>query len=145
MYLKCGETLPEKAIRKRRNSLPFNQSLDFSRFKKAKRLASYAGLIPSQRSSAGIAKHGRITKIGSKYLRSALVESAMRFREQHNPALWDFYQRVRKASSPMKARVALARKLACISWYMMKNNEPFYSLSSEDSTKRGDSELFSNA
>lgn len=117
---------------------------DFTRFKKAKQLASYAGLVPSQRSSAGKTKHGRITKVGSKYLRSAFVESAMRFRSNHNPALYAFCERVKKASSPMKGRVALARKLATVTWYMMNNNKPFRSLPSEDTTKRGDSDRLSD-
>lgn len=113
---------------------------DVTRFKKAKQMASYAGLVPSQRSSAGKTKHGRITKVGSKYLRTAFVESAMRFRPAHDRALYDFYERVRKVSSPMKGRVALARKLATITWYMLQRNEPFRTLPSEDITKCGDSE-----
>ncbi len=117
---------------------------DFTRFKKAKQLASYAGLVPSQRSSAGKTKHGRITKVGSKYLRSAFVESAMRFRVHHSPLLYAFCERVKKASSPMKGRVALARKLATVTWYMMHNNTPFHSLPSEDITKRGDSDRLSD-
>jgi transposase len=111
---------------------------DFTRFKRAKQLASYAGLVPSQRSSAGKTRHGRITKVGSKYLRTAFVESAMRLRLAHDTHLYTWYEQVRSVSSPMKARVALARKLACCTWYMMRNNEPFRS--SKDITKRGDSE-----
>jgi len=119
---------------------------DFSRFKSAKQLASYAGLVPSQRSSAGIAKHGRITKQGSKYLRTTFVECAMRIRDKESDApLYDFYQRVRKASSPMKARVALARKLATLVWYIATTNKVYNPLHSKDSMNRNDSVLFSGA
>jgi len=85
---------------------------DFSRFTHPGALASYAGLVPSQRSSGEKQKYGRITKMGSSYLRHVLVESAMRLRSHHAPELYTFYERVRKEHSPMKARVALARKTA---------------------------------
>jgi len=49
----------------------------------------------------------------------------MRLREHQSPDLYAFYERVAAAHSPMKARVALARKFACISWYMVMNGEPF--------------------
>jgi transposase len=119
---------------------------DFSRFKTAKQLASYAGLVPSQRSSAGVAKHGRITKQGSKYLRTTFVECAMRVRAKESDApLYAFYERVKKASSPMKARVATARKLATLSWYIVTSQKPYNPLYSKDSTNGNDSVLFSGA
>lgn len=98
---------------------------DFARFTTPEQLASYAGLVPSQRSSGAKPKFGRITKIGSKYLRSACVESAMRIRANNAPDLYAFYERVKKEHSPMKARVACARKLLTVMWYMVKNNTAF--------------------
>jgi transposase len=98
---------------------------DFGRFRTPEQLASYAGLVPSQRSSGSYVKFGRITKIGSKYLRCACVESAMRLRASNAPDLYAFYERVKKEHSPMKARVACARKLITIMWHMVKNNEAF--------------------
>jgi len=49
---------------------------DISRFRSYRNLASYAGLVPSLDASAGKEKMGRITKQGSRYLRTALVEAA---------------------------------------------------------------------
>lgn len=98
---------------------------DFNRFASAKKLANYAGLVPGQRSSGERFKYGRITKVGSKYLRHVMVESAMRLRPSHDPVLHAWYERVKAVSSPMKARVALARKLLSIMWYMHKNNTPY--------------------
>lgn len=42
---------------------------DINRFPDSYHLCSYAGLIPSTRSSDGITNHGSIAKRGSKYLR----------------------------------------------------------------------------
>ena len=41
---------------------------DINRFMDSNHLCSYAGLIPSTHSSGGITYHGKITKIGSKYI-----------------------------------------------------------------------------
>jgi transposase len=98
---------------------------DFSRFASAKKLTNYAGLVPGQRSSGERVRHGRITKVGSKYLRHVMVESAMRLRQPQDPLLYRWYEQVKAVSSPMKARVALARKLLSIMWYMHKHNTPY--------------------
>jgi transposase len=50
---------------------------DVGRFKSKDHLASYGGLVPSSKSSAGVQRHGRITRAGSTWLRWALVEAAM--------------------------------------------------------------------
>lgn len=98
---------------------------DFSRFATAKKLTNYAGLVPGQRSSGERLRYGRITKVGSKYLRHTMVECAMRLRVHHDPVLYAWYERVKAVSSPMKARVALGRKLLSIMWYMTTNNTPY--------------------
>jgi len=49
---------------------------DISRFRSYRNLASYAGLVPSLDASGGKYRMGSITKRGSRYLRTALVESA---------------------------------------------------------------------
>ncbi|HMO78531.1 MAG TPA: IS110 family transposase [Candidatus Paceibacterota bacterium] len=98
---------------------------DFSRFATAKKLTNYAGLVPGQRSSGERLRYGKITKVGSKYLRHTMVECAMRLRSCHDPRLFTWYEQVKTVSSPMKARIALARKLLSIMWYMAKNNTPY--------------------
>ena len=50
---------------------------DINRFSSGDHLASYAGLVPSTRSSGGVERHGRITREGSRWLRWAMVEAAM--------------------------------------------------------------------
>lgn len=98
---------------------------DIGRFPSAKQLTNYAGLVPGQRSSGQRIRHGRITKVGSKYIRYTMVECAMRLRAHYDPRLYAWYERVKSVSSPMKARVALARKLLGIIWYISTNHTPY--------------------
>jgi len=48
---------------------------DVSRFSSGVHLASYAGLVPSTKSSGGVTRHGRITREGSRWVRWAMVEA----------------------------------------------------------------------
>lgn len=99
---------------------------DFGRFKRPEHLASFAGLVPRERSSGGKQKLGSITHAGSPYLRYVLVETAMRIRESKNTiSLYMFYKRIKQKSGAMKARIALARKLLTIIWFMMKKKQNY--------------------
>lgn len=99
---------------------------DFSRFKKPQHLTSFAGLVPRERSSGGKQKLGSITHAGSPYLRYVMIESAMRIRDtKETQSLYSFYKNIKSRSSAMKARVALARKLLVIVWFMMKNKQNY--------------------
>lgn len=109
---------------------------DFTRFKDASHLASFAGLVPSQRSSGDTVRYGHIVKTGSKLLRSTLVETALRFREHHDAHLNDFLVRVQKQRGKMRGRVALAHKLLTIMYAMVKKDMMF--ITSCDITKSGD-------
>ena len=48
------------------------------RFPSAKKLMGYAGLVPSTYASGDVIRHGRITKQGSKWLRTTMLEIAQR-------------------------------------------------------------------
>ena len=84
-------------------------------FRRAKRVASYAGLTARVNQSREHCYHGHISKQGSPWLRWLLIEAAMKLVQQ-DVALANFYQRIRKRSSAKIARVAAARKLAEICW-----------------------------
>jgi hypothetical protein len=92
----------------------------------------FAGLVPSTRNSAGKVRHGGITKAGSPLLRETLVEAAMRIRETSAPELADFYERIKQNNSARQARVALARKMLTIMWYMITRKKSY---SAEYSTR----------
>ena len=99
---------------------------DFKNFKKPEHLASFAGLVPRERSSGGKQKLGSITHAGSSYLRYVLIETALRIRETPETiSLFNFYKKIKTKSGAMKARVALSRKLLTIMWYMMKYEKDY--------------------
>jgi transposase len=110
---------------------------DFARFQSPQALASFAGIVPSQRSSGTSQRFGRITKVGSKYLRYVLVEAAYRIRtprvgvdlartpKSNTVPLVAFLQKRKELCSASSARVALAHRMLTILWYMVKNNQPY--------------------
>ena len=99
---------------------------DFKNFKKPENLASFAGLVPRERSSGGKQRLGSITHQGSTYLRYVLIETALRIREvPETISLFNFYKRIKTKSGAMKGRVALARKILTIMWYMMKYQKDY--------------------
>jgi transposase len=58
---------------------------DFRRFRSARELMSYVGLVPSEHSSGERERRGSITKAGNRHVRRLLVEAAWHHR--HRPAL----------------------------------------------------------
>lgn len=99
---------------------------DFTRFPSSEKLCAFAGLVPTERSSGGVQKLGRITKAGSTVLRYVLVESAMHIRNsEKSTVLYDFYRTIKEKRGAMRARVALARKILSIIWYMVKRGEVY--------------------
>ena len=113
---------------------------DFKRFSSGKKLSSFAGLVPRQRSSGEMIRYGSITHAGSVSLRTALVETAMRIRESNAPELFAFVKRLTPICGAKKARVALARKLLVIMWRLVTTNTPYDAkvLSSSDTTNVSD-------
>ncbi len=97
---------------------------DPHRFRSAKEVSSYAGLVPKVLCSGQMNRHGRITKRGNRLLRHMLVEaswSALRY----NPWFRHIYQRV-KGSGRGRGRnaiVAVARRLLVTAWAMLRDGE----------------------
>jgi len=98
---------------------------DISRFRSYRNLASYAGLVPSLDASAGKEKKGRITKQGSVYLRTAMVEAAQAVARMKNCRLNIFFRRRIVKSGYQKAIVATAHKMLQFAFYVMKNQTPY--------------------
>jgi transposase len=92
---------------------------DIQRFPTAKHLASYTGLVPSLYASGEHRWGGAITKQGSTLLRWALVQAA--HRAAQSARFSEYYQRQRQRLGAPKATVALARKLAVISYYRWRD------------------------
>jgi len=88
---------------------------DLWRFPSPKHLVSYVGLAPSLYASGERRWTGPIIKPGSSLLRWALVQAAQI--AARSPRFAVYYQRQAERHGTAKAAVALARKLATISYY----------------------------
>jgi transposase len=97
----------------------------FERFASPKQLASFAGIVPRQRSSGERVRFGSITHQGSEPLRTAVVETAMRIREGSAPELFETVKRLTPICGAKKARVALGRKILTILWKMATTHTPY--------------------
>mgnify|MGYP001583575953 CR=1 FL=1 len=93
---------------------------DIKRFSSARKLCSYAGLVPSVHSSGGKTRYGSITKQGSKWLRWILVEQSHHFKNG-SPRLMKMYERIAKSHGKNIARVAVAREMLKIIYYMLRD------------------------
>jgi transposase len=92
---------------------------DPERFRDSKRVASYLGLVPLERSSGGRQRLGHITKQGNSLLRGLLVEAA-RVAARHEPEWKRRYLRLAVKKNRSIAAVALARRLGVRLWWMWK-------------------------
>jgi transposase len=98
---------------------------DVRRFRNAKAVCAYAGLVPVVRQSGGKqSKDLHITKQGSGLLRWALVESAWRL-VNASPKWAAVFMRLRKRSGNKRAIVAIARKLLCVIYAMLRTSTPY--------------------
>ena len=89
------------------------------RFESAKQVGSYFGLIPSEASSGGRQRLGRISKQGSSFLRFLLVEAGQTA-ARYDPQLKRFYRRLAARKNRSVAKVAVARKLATRLYLMLR-------------------------
>lgn len=104
------------------------------RFADGKAVASYVGLIPSEHSSGGRQRLGKLSKQGNPLLRFLWGEAAMHAVRQ-DPNLKRFYQHKLLQKGLGKARVAAARKLG-IRLYIMLRDQIDY----EEFCRRGQSD-----
>jgi transposase len=95
---------------------------DPHRFKRARDVGAYLGLVPRQYQSGELNRLCRITKRGSKLLRSLLVEVSW-ISLRYNPWLRSLYERMNRGSKTRKkiAIVAVARHLAIYCWAMLRD------------------------
>ena len=92
-----------------------------TRFECAKQVGSYFGLIPSEDSSGGKQRLGKISKQGSSFLRFLLVEAGQTA-ARLDPQLKRFYRRLAARKNRSVAKVAVARKLATRLYLMLRED-----------------------
>lgn len=99
-------------------SLAFVGALgDVQRFKTARDVRGYLGLVPREYSSSEKRVKGSITKVGDPRLRGLLVQAAWSFLKSHDERAQDLQQwtiQIAARRGVHRAIVALARKLAGI-------------------------------
>ena len=97
---------------------------DVKDFATPDKLAAYVGIVPKVSQSNETDNRGRITKRGSKLVRTTLVQcslSAIRYSGYLNA----FYQRIKAKRGAGKAIIATARKLLTIIYNTLRNGWVF--------------------
>ena len=97
---------------------------DISRFHKPKSLCSWAGLTPRVHNSDAVVQHGHITKEGSRYLRTAMVRAATTACRV-SPRWYVAHEHLALRCGRRAARVAVARRLLTVIYYMWKRDQPY--------------------
>jgi transposase len=98
------------------------------RFRRAKQLTSYCGLVPSVFSSGERADYGHITREGRSEVRHVAVQSVhaiLRSTNSESKPLRKWYERIAKRRGHKTAVVALARKLTEIIFYVLRDRKPY--------------------
>lgn len=100
---------------------------DPQRFRKVGEVSAYIGMVPKQLDSGETVRSGRITRQGSRLVRSLLVEVAWAGL-RHNPWVRENYQRISggKKSRKKVAIVAVGRKLLVRCWAMLRDNTAWH-------------------
>jgi transposase len=97
---------------------------DMSVFPTAGHLASWAGMCPGQRDSAG--KHGSgKTRKGSKWLRAALVQSARAASRSKGTYLSERYRQVMRRRGDAKAIVAAGHEILLAAYRVLATSQPY--------------------
>ncbi len=98
------------------------------RFQCGRQVSAWLGLVPRQYGTGGRIQLRGVTKNGDRYLRTLLIHGARAVMSRglkNNPPLAHWVQPIIERQGFNKAVVALANKLARISWVVLTTGEPF--------------------
>lgn len=106
--------------------LVLSQFADIEKFSSAKKLASFLGIAPTERSSgSSVRGRRRMSKVGRSSLRKAFYMPALSAM-QYNPIIIRMKQRLTEAGKPKMIIVGAAmRKLVHLIYGVLKNKIPF--------------------
>jgi len=113
-----------KGIGEISSTILLNTIGDINDFDGDHKLAAYIGIVPRVQISNETSHYGRITKMGNKIARTALVQSTL-IAIRYNPYLRDFYMKLKAKKGSGKAVIATARKLLTIIYRTLKNDWVF--------------------
>jgi len=100
---------------------------DMSRFPSAKHLASWAGVCPGNRQSAGRRLGGKTT-YGDTWLRAVLGEVAWSLAHTSSSYLAAQYHRLARRCGKHKAIVAVCHSLLVVIYHMLRDHRPYQDL-----------------
>jgi transposase len=107
---------------------------DINRFPDAAHLHSYCGLVPSTHNSGRIQYHGRLIR-GNKWLRWAFVEGA-HTAVRVSPYFRRHYNNVKIKAGTQAACISCARKLATVTYTILKEKRPYQEINIMNSRGR---------
>jgi transposase len=118
---------------------------EVSHYRDARHFASWFGLTPKEHSSGSTRHLGRISKRGDRYLRMLLTHGARavlraatvaRQAGREIDGLKDWALKVQGRTNHNKAACALANKLARICYAVLRNHEPYGTLTRHEERKK---------
>jgi transposase len=100
---------------------------DIGRFPSPHQLTGYTGLCPRVYQSGERDRRGRLSKLGPRYLRWALLEAALH--ACRHPVYRGRYLRMKRRLGKQRgakvAQIDIARRLAAAIWHMLTRDQPF--------------------
>ncbi len=97
---------------------------DMSRFPTGGHLASWAGMCPGKRESAGKRGSAKTPK-GSKWLRTTLIESSRRAARLQGTYLSERYRQVCRRPGDKKATIAVGHEILIAAHRVLSTGEPY--------------------
>lgn len=101
---------------------------EIKRFKKAKQLTSYCGLVPTVRSSGERTEYGHITREGRSEVRRVGIQCAhalLHSKSKESEPLRKWWLKIARRRGMKTALVALARKLITIVFYVVRDQKEY--------------------
>lgn len=108
---------------------------DMSRFPSAAHLCSWGAMCPGLDESAGKRRTGK-TREGNRFLRGALIESALAATRAKGTALQARYFRVKRHRGHKKAIVAVGHQTLEIAYYIMRDGTTYQELGADYFARR---------
>lgn len=97
---------------------------NMERFASAEKIASYAGLTPSEYSTGQYTRQGRITRCGNKRVGTSLVEGSW-ILIYRDPMMQLKYERLKRRKGAKRAIIAIARHLIIVIRSILLSNKPY--------------------
>jgi transposase len=97
---------------------------DIRRFKSAKALCNWAGLTPKVKSSDTHIRHGRISKQGPALARTTMTRAAT-IASRFSKRWYRVHEKLSLRCGRQAAKVAIARRLLTVIYFMLKRQEPY--------------------